>query len=150
MYKEIKMKKIILLLALGLWSGNAAAQMSDALGTLLIDEELSNEGYQSVTQGQRALNRMRFQQDLGNLVATVQTTYFGNYAGLSKAGLDFNGFSGISWDIKPSDDGGFYIDFDGLDGATCFICQGGTGAKRAEINNGEGCGQSGNKVKLFF
>ena len=49
MYKEIKMKKIILLLALGLWSGNAAAQMSDALGTLLIDEELSNEGYQSVT-----------------------------------------------------------------------------------------------------
>lgn len=144
------MKKIILISALCLFSGSAMAQMSDALGTLLIDGELSNEGYQAVAQGQRAVNRMRFQQDLGNLVATVQTTYFGSYAGLSKAGLDFNGFSGINWDIKPADDGGFYIAFDGLDGATCFVCQSGTGAQRAEINNGGSCQQTGNKVKLFF
>ena len=145
------MKKfLIAIIVLALSCETVSAQMSDTLGALLIDGELSTQGYQALGQGQQAVNRMRFQQDLGNLVAEVQTAYLGNYAGLSKAGLDFNGFSGISWDIKPSDDGGFYIDFDGLDGATCFICQGGTGAKRAEINNGEGCGQSGNKVKLFF
>ena len=143
-------KFLIAIIVLALSCETVSAQMSDTLGALLIDGELSTQGYQALGQGQQAVKRMRFQQDLGNLVSEVQTVYLGNYAGLSKAGLDFNGFSGISWDIKPSDDGGFYIDFDGLDGATCFICQGGTGAKRAEINNGEGCGQSGNKVKLFF
>ncbi len=145
------MKKFLMTAAiLSLFCETASAQMSDALGTLLIDGELSTQGYQAVGQGQRAVNRMRFQQDLGNLVAEVQTTYFGNYAGLSKAGLDFNGFSGINWDIAPADDGGFYVTFDGLDGATCFVCQNGTGARRAEINGGGSCQQSGNKVKLLF
>ena len=66
------MKKILVLLGLCLFGGNAMAQISDSLGALIIDGELSTQGYQAVGQGQRALNRMRFQQDLGMLVSEVQ------------------------------------------------------------------------------
>lgn len=145
------MKKfLIAIIVLALSCETVSAQMSDTLGALLIDGELSTQGYQALGQGQQAVNRMRFQQDLGNLVAEVQTAYLGNYAGLSKAGLDFNGFVGINWDIASADDGGFYVTFDGLDGAICFVCQNGTGARHAEINGGGSCQQSGNKVKLLF
>ena len=145
------MKKFLILSVLCLLGGNASAQMSDTLGALIIDGEISNEGYRSVARGQGALNKMRFQQDLGALVAEVQTSYFGDYSGLSKNAFpSFNGFSGLNWDIAPDSDGGFYIVFEGLDGATCFMCQNGSGARRAEINNGGTCLQSSNKVKLFF
>lgn len=116
------MKKFLITAAvLSLFCGTASAQMSDTLGALVIDGELSAEGYKAVARGQ------------------------------SKAALpSFSGFSGINWDIAPADDGGFYVTFDGLDGATCFMCQNGTGARRAEINSGGSCRQSGNKVKLLF
>ena len=97
------MKKfLIAIIVLALSCETVSAQMSDTLGALLIDGELSTQGYQALGQGQQAVNRMRFQQDLGNLVAEVQTAYLGNYAGLSKAGLDFNGFVGINWDIASA------------------------------------------------
>lgn len=146
------MKKFLITAAvLSLFCGTASAQMSDTLGALVIDGELSAEGYKAVARGQSALNKMRFQQDLGSLVTEIQTSYFGDYSGLSKAALpSFSGFPGINWDIAPADDGGFYVTFDGLDGATCFMCQNGTGARRAEINSGGSCQQSGNKVKLLF
>ena len=144
------MKKILVLLGLCLFGGNAMAQISDSLGALIIDGELSTQGYQAVGQGQRALNRMRFQQDLGMLVSEIQTIYFGNYAGFSKNGLNFSGFSGIDWNVEASDDGGFYVILNGLDNASCFVCQSGTGARKVEINNGGSCQAGANKVKLLF
>lgn len=144
------MKIFLVLAVLFLGCENAAAQMSDSLGALIIDGELSNQGYQAVGQGQKAMNRMRFQQDLGMLVTEIQTTYFGNYAGLSKSGLNFNGFSGIDWNVEAADDGGFYVILNGLDNASCFICQNGTGARKVETNNGGSCQSGTNKVKLLF
>ena len=68
------MKKfLIAIIVLALSCETVSAQMSDTLGALLIDGELSTQGYQALGQGQQAVNRMRFQQDLGNLVAEVQT-----------------------------------------------------------------------------
>ena len=144
------MKKIVLLLFMCLLSQNASAQMSDAMGTLLIDGELSTQGYQALGQGQNAMKRMRFQQDLGNLVAEIQTTYFGNYAGLSKESLGFSGFPDINWNVGADNAGGFYVMFSGLSGNYCFLCQNGTGARRVEINGSGSCQAQGNQVKLFF
>ena len=42
------MKKILVLLGLCLFGSNAMAQMSDSLGALIIDGELSTQGYQAV------------------------------------------------------------------------------------------------------
>lgn len=146
------MKKIIMLTALFLYVGTASAQMSDTLGSLMIDGELSTEGYQSIAKGQNAMQRVRFQQDLTRLVAEIQTTYFGNYAQLSKEGVIFDGFKGVTWDVAPSNDGGFYVELNNMDYATCFTSKGnGIGARRVELNNGGDC-QSGatNQIKLFF
>lgn len=133
------------------WAEITSAQMNDALGTLLIDSELSNQSYQAVGQGQKALNRLHFQQDLATLVSEIQTSYFGNYAELSKSGLSFNGFLGLTWDIAASDDGGFYVILDNVDYPTCFICQGNSiGARQVEINDSRNCLSGSNKVRLLF
>lgn len=132
-------------------TGNVSAQMTDGLGGLLIDSQLTGQDFQSIGKGQQALNRVRFQQDLAALVAEVQTSYFGNYAGLDKSALEFRGFNGLNWNITASDDGGFYVIFNNLDNQTCFSCQGNAlGARRVEINNGGSCQSTSNQVKLLF
>ena len=70
----IKMKKLILALILTFCGFSAQAQMTDTLGALAIQGELSTEGYKAVNQGQRAFNRLQFQQDLAALVADIQMT----------------------------------------------------------------------------
>lgn len=150
--KEIKMKRILVLTIMFLYGGTASAQMADALGSLMIDGELSTEGYQAIGKGQNAMQRVRFQQDLAQLISEIQTTYFGNYAQLSKDGLMFDGFKGVTWDVAPSDDGGFYVELNNMDYASCFSSKGnGIGARRVELNGGGDC-QSGatNQIKLFF
>jgi hypothetical protein len=147
----IKMKKLILTLILALCGFSAQAQMTDTLGALAIQGELSTEGYKAVNQGQRAFNRLQFQQDLAALVADIQMTYMGNYAGLSKAGIMSEGIRGVDWDIAEDGAGGFVISINGLDGATCFTCKSPNfGAKKVEINGGGECNASANNVKMYF
>ena len=125
------MKRILVLTIMFLYGGTASAQMADALGSLMIDGELSTEGYQAIGKGQNAMQRVRFQQDLAQLISEIQTTYFGNYAQLSKEGLMFDGFKGVTWDVAPSDDGGFYVELNNMDTLSflgylliCFFLQG--------------------------
>ena len=145
------MKKILLITSFALCGFSAQAQMTDTLGALAIQGELSTEGYKAVNQGQRAFNRLQFQQDLAALVADVQMTYMGNYAGLSKAGIMGEGIRGADWDIAEDGAGGFVISINGLDGATCFTCKSPNfGAKKVEINGGGECNASDNNVKMYF
>ena len=145
------MKKILLIISFALCGFSAQAQMADTLGALAIQGELSTEGYKAVNQGQRAFNRLQFQQDLAALVADVQMTYMGNYAGLSKAGIMSEGIRGVDWDIAEDGAGGFVISINGLDGATCFTCKSPNfGAKKVEINGSGESNASDNNVKLYF
>ena len=98
------MKKILLITSFALCGFSAQAQMTDTLGALAIQGELSTEGYKAVNQGQRAFNRLQFQQDVAALVADVQMTYMGNYAGLSKAGIMGEGIRGADTVIAVNSD----------------------------------------------
>lgn len=145
------MKKVALFSVLMLLGFSAQAQMTDTLGALAIQGELSTEGYKAVNQGQRAFNRMQFQQDLAALVADIQMTYMGNYSGISKAGIMGEGIRGANWDIAEDGAGGFVLSVDGLDGATCFTCKSPNfGAKKVEINGGGECNSTSNNVKMYF
>ena len=145
------MKKLLAITAaLSVWGFSASAQMGDMLGTLAIDGQLSAGGYQAAGQGRAALNRMQFQSDLSSLIAEVQMTFMGNYQGLSKNALSFNGFQGMDWNIGSENGSEFYVEFSGLDGATCFLTKGnGWNARRVEIDN-DNCAAVGNHVKMFF
>lgn len=145
------MKKMLLTIAFMLCCFSAQAQITDTLGALAIQGELSTEGYKAVNQGQRALNLLQFQQDLAALVADVQMTYMGNYAGLSKAGILGEGIRGANWDVAEDGAGGFVISLSGLDSATCLTSKSPNfGTKKVEINGGGDCNASANNVKMYF
>ena len=145
------MKKEVLFLAFLMFGFSAQAQMADTLGALAIQGELSTEGYKAVNQGQRAFNRMQFQQDLAALIADIQMTYMGNYTGISKASIMGEGIRGASWDVAEDGAGGFVISINGLDGANCFTCKSPNfNAKKVEINGGGECASAGNNVKMYF
>ena len=145
------MKKLILFCALMLGGFSAQAQMMDTLGALEVQGALTTEGYKAVNQGQRALNRLQFQQDLASLAAEIQMTYMGNYAGISKAGVMSEGIRGVNWNVAEDGAGGFVISVDGLDAATCFTCKSPNfGAKKVEVNGGGDCNAAANNVKMYF
>lgn len=133
------------------FSFSAKSQMADTIGAMGIQGELTTEGYEAINQGQQAFSRMKFQQDLGEVVAEIQTTYFGNYVGINKSAIMYDGFRGMIWDVKEDGEGGFFLEFNGLDGPTCFITKSNpAGAKKTEINSGADCMASGNNVKIFY
>jgi hypothetical protein len=149
--RSLTMKKVILVLGV-LFSGfSANAQMTDTLGALAIQGELSTEGYKAINQGQQALNRLQFQQDLAALVADIQMTHMGNYNGLSKAGVMSEGIRGANWDVAEDGAGGFVVSISGIDGPTCFTCKSPNfGTKKVEINGGGDCNSANNNVKMYF
>jgi hypothetical protein len=143
------MKKIFLVVSFAMLSFSAHAQMADTLGALAVQGELSTEGYKAVNQGQRALNRLQFQQDLAALIADIRMTHMGNYAGISKENV-MASIRGADWDVADDGTGGFVISVNGLDGATCLACNApDLGAKKVEINGGGKCGAV-NNVKMYF
>lgn len=145
------MKKTVLIAAMLLSGFSAQAQMADTLGALAIQGELSTEGYKAVNQGQQALNRMQFQQDLAMLVNDIRITYMGNYSGISKENIMSQGIRGVDWDVNDDGSTGFIISVNGLDGATCFTCTSPNfGAKKVEINGGGNCNSANNNVKMYF
>ena len=130
--------------------GNAHAQMADVLGSMAVDGALTQGSYQGVGQMQQALGRMQFQQDLAMLNTQIQTTFMGNYDGISKDLLNFEGLRGVSWNVGPVN-GGYYIEFNNLDGQTCFACKNPEWhARKVEINSGSDCQGAGNRVKMYF
>lgn len=145
------MKKTVLIAAMLLSGFSAQAQMADTLGALAIQGELSTEGYKAVNQGQQALSRMQFQQDLAMLVNDIRITYMGNYSGISKENIMSQGIRGVDWNVSDDGSTGFVISVNGLDGATCFTCTGPNfGAKKVEINGGGNCNSANNNVKMYF
>ena len=145
----MKITKTVLLLTLILCSFSAQAQMDEALGALAIQGEIASEGFKAVNQGQRAVNRLSFQQDLAAVIAEIQTTNMGNYHGLSKWEIS-HGIRGVNWDVAEDGTGGFVISLYGLDGATCFICKSTDfGAQKVEIDGGN-CTPTASTVKMYF
>ena len=146
------MKKYLLLAILIIYSSTASAQMNEMLGVLAVDGALSGSDAASLGQMQNALAQTQFKQDLNMLNSEIQLTFMGNYTDVSKSTVYFRGFNGISWDVGPANGGGeYYVEFDGLDGATCFICKDRAwNANKVEINNGGDCEKANNHVKMFF
>ena len=146
------MKKYIVLAVMLLLSSNAHAQMNDMLGVLAVDGALTQGSYQGVGQMQQAYGRMQFQQDLAALNAQIQTTFMGNYNGISKeALLYFDGFRGLEWNVGSVSSNEYFVELSGLDGATCFLCKSPEWhARKTEINDGTDCQASNNRVKMYF
>lgn len=129
---------------------DARAQMTDTLGALAIDGMLTNQAAQGVGQMRSALNKVQFQQDLAELNLKVQTTFLNNYSGLSKEYLDFNGFSGVDWQIKGVSPHEYYVEFRGIDDAMCLYLRMNNEAKRVEINGAKDCGNNNNNIRLYY
>lgn len=146
------MKKYLLILAMFLYACSASAQMNEMLGVLAVDGALSSGDADKLGKMQNALGRAQFQQDLSLLNSEIQLTYMGNYSDVSKSNVFFRGFKGISWDIGPSKGGNeYYVEFKGLDSATCFVCKNRAwNANKVEINGGGDCTNSNNHVKMYF
>ena len=145
------MKKYLMILTAVFLCGNAEAQMADVLGSMAVDGALTQGSYRGVGQMQQALGRVQLIQDLAMLNAQIQTTFMGNYTGLSKDVLNFEGLRGITWDVGPAAGGQYYIELSNIDGQTCFSCKNPEwNARKVEINGGADCKSSGNKVKMYF
>jgi len=145
------MKKTVLVAAMLLSGFSAQAQMADTLGALAVQGEISTDGYKAISQGQQALSRMQFQQDLAMLVNDIRINYMGNYSGISKDNVMSQGIRGVDWNVSDDGSMGFVISVNGLDGATCFICTSPNfSAKKVDINGGGSCNAAGNSVKMYF
>ena len=146
----MKTVKYALFLMLTLCGFSAQAQMTEALSSLAIQGEMAREDYKAVNQGQRAVNRLQFQQDLAAVIAEIQTSNMGNYTGLSKWEISHS-IKGVDWDVAEDGPGGFVIILNDIDGATCFICkERGFGAEKIEINSGNGCTPTANIIRMYF
>ena len=144
------MKKYLIILLVIMLSFEAKAQMTDALGSLIIDGALTSSELEGVGQMQKSLSHVQVQQGLAELNAEIQTSYFGNYNGLSKSNLDFTGFKGIEWDVGAAADGGYYVELSGIDSALCYYVKLNTGAKRSEIIGKNDCHGPDNTIRLFY
>lgn len=140
-----------LIVAFLLLSNNVNAQMNDLLGTLATDGVLTQGDMNGFNDMRRALGRADFQRDLAMLNTEIQTTFMGNYNGINKDVINFDGFSGINWNVGSETNSQYYVEFYGLDGATCQLCTNPEiHAARTVINNGAGCQQNNNHVKIFY
>ena len=147
----MKTAKIILPMMLTLCGFSAQAQMTEALSSLAIQGEIAREGYKTINQGQQAVNRLQFQQDLATLITEIQTSHMGNYHGISKEQLSARGIRGVNWNVAEDGPDGFVINLDGIDSATCFICKGTDfGYHKIDINGRTECDSATNDVKMYF
>ena len=145
----MKTAKIVLPVILTLCGFSAQAQMTEALSSLAIQGEMAREDYKAVNQGQRAVNRLQFQQDLAAVIAEIQTSNMGNYTGLSKWEIS-HAIRGVDWDVAEDGPGGFVIILNDIDGATCHMCQSTPfGAERVEVDGGT-CSATANTIKMYF
>ena len=145
------MKKQIFALMVVMFAQNATAQMSDALGTLAIDGVITQGGVQALGQANSAMSRLRFQQDLASLITSIQLNYAGNYDGLSKESIHFQGLKGVEWDVGSVSFNRFYIKLQGLDGPSCLLTKGNQWqAVQVDINNGSDCDLAQNTVVMYF
>ena len=145
------MTKYLMIFMLLLFGGNGYAQTADLLGALAIDGALTQGEMNGFNNMRQALKRTDFQQDLARLNAEIQTTFFGNYGGISKDTLNFEGFDEVNWNVGSETNSQYYIEFSGLDGATCHLLTNPeTRATKTIINDGTGCRQGNNRIKLFY
>ena len=145
------MFRCIFLLVFCLYTYDAKAQMNETLGVLEIDGALSSGAYGNVMQMNGAMNNVRLQQDMAELVTEVQTRFMSGYNGLDKSLVNFDGLRNYDWDIGSDNGNEFYVQLKNIDSATCFLCQHNMGAKQVTINNGQNdCTQKINEIKLYF
>lgn len=145
------MKKYLWIICLTLLPLGAQAQMADMLGTLAIDNAITSSDLKGVEQMQKALSTVQFQEKLTELNTEIQTKFFGNYAGISKADLDFAGFKGLGWNVGSDSGAEYYVELSGADSALChYIRLNSGGAKRIKINGGQTCEKRNNTLRLFY
>ena len=145
------MKKFLVILFCLLHTQVANSQMTEAIGMLTLQGQLGGEEFRSIGKMQDALNKMQFQQDLAMLTSEIRITFMGNYNSIDKNLLSFNGFKNINWNVIPVSDNEYVVEFDGIDGATCFLCKGRNwNTKKVDVNNGQDCQAENNNVKMYF
>ena len=145
------MKKILYCIAILFSMNTAQAQMNEMIGVLGINAAISSGANRSIGQMQNALSRMQLQQDITLLVSEIQNTFMYDYQNIDTSLLNFNGFRGIKWEVVPVSSAEFYIILQDIDSASCFIVKNNPwNANRIEINDGQGCKDTDNSVKLYF
>lgn len=127
----------------------AQAQMNEMMGVLAIDGMLSAEDYQNMGKMNRALDDLRFRQELSDLITETQIASLNGY--FDKSNLRFNGLSGIDWDVASAATGQYYIELKNLDMNMCELCKNGQwGTHHIDVNEGGKCEKVSNNVKLYF
>ena len=145
------MKKILYCIAILFSINTAQAQMNEMIGVLGINAAINNGAHRGMGQMQNALSRMQLQQDITLLVSEIQNTFMHDYQHINTSLLNFNGFRGIKWDVVPVSSAEFYIILQDIDAASCSIVKSNPwNANRIEINDGQGCQNTSNSVKLYF
>ena len=127
----------------------ANAQMTDTLGALAIDGMMDRDAYQKIGQMQNALDKVRFQQDLSELITETQISALNGY--FDKSNVNFSGLKGVDWDVVSVATGQYYIELKNLDNATCFTTKNTQwGTHHIDVNDGGECDKNSNNVKLYF
>ena len=143
------MKKYIFALILCMTPAIADAQMTDTLGALAIDGMMDRYEYQKIGQMQKALDKVRFQQDLSELITETQISALNGY--FDKSNVNFNGLDGVDWDVVSVATGQYYIELKNLDNSTCFSTKNTQwGTHHIDVNDGGECDKGSNNVKLYF
>jgi len=143
------MKKYIFSLMLCLTPVIANAQMTDTLGALAIDGMMDRDEYQKIGQMQNALDKVRFQQDLSELITETQISALNGY--FDKSNVNFNGLNGVDWNVVSVATGQYYIELENLDNSTCFTTKNTQwGTHHIDVNDGGDCDKGSNNVKLYF
>lgn len=143
------MKKYIFSLILCMTPLIANAQMTDTLGALAIDGMMDRDAYQKIGQMQNALDKVRFQQDLSELITETQISALNGY--FDKSNVNFSGLKGVDWDVVSVATGQYYIELKNLDNATCFTTKNTQwGTHHIDVNDGGECDKNSNNVKLYF
>lgn len=129
---------------------SAKAQMADTLGALAIGGAIGAHDAQMMARGQGALNTLRFQDDLTQLIMNMQMYGADMSAPIDKNMIQFKGFNGVDWDISRFGSE-TVIEFRNLNAPLCFVCRNNAGSvNRVEINDGGSCAGNNNHVKMFF
>ena len=123
--------------------------MTDTLGALAIDGMMDRDAYQKIGQMQNALDKVRFQQDLSELITETQISALNGY--FDKSNVNFSGLKGVDWDVVSVATGQYYIELKNLDNATCFTTKNTQwGTHHIDVNDGGECDKNSNNVKLYF
>ena len=144
------MKKYVWIICMMFLPFRVQAQIVDILGSLGIQGAMTSSSVAGVEKMQRTLSNVQVQQGLAELNAEIQTKYFGDYRGIQKSDLDFDGFKGLEWNVGSDNLAEYYVELSGVNRELCHYLNFNGGAKRVEINGGQKCQVAKNILRLYY